>query len=85
MWIRSLSKTLGNPPIYNFNNNSILNNFNHCYTFTTSSAKSSAKKTYYQILEIPSSASMANVKQNYLRLAKIYHPDVYKGKDKGRF
>lgn len=84
MWIRSF-KTLAIPPISNYNNISILNSFSHCYTFTTSTARSSAKKTYYQILEIPSSASMANVRQNYLRLAKIYHPDVYKGKDKGRF
>ena len=28
---------------------------------------------------------MTNIKQNYLRLAKIYHPDIYKGKDKDRF
>lgn len=85
MWIRSLSKKLGNPTISNNNNKSMLNSFNHSYAFTTGTVRSSAKKTYYQILEIPSSASMANVKQNYLRLAKIYHPDVYKGKDKGRF
>lgn len=32
-----------------------------------------------------SNATMANIKQNYLRLAKIYHPDVYKGRNKDRF
>ena len=48
-------------------------------------AKKTKPKTLYQILELPSSASMAEIKKNYLRLAKIYHPDVYKGKDSGRF
>lgn len=28
---------------------------------------------------------MASIRKNYIRLAKIYHPDVYKGKDKNRF
>lgn len=58
---------------------------NQICKFTTTSASSvgsQKKKTYYQILEIPSSANLNNIKQNYLRLAKIYHPDVYKGKDK---
>jgi DnaJ-class molecular chaperone len=28
---------------------------------------------------------MSIIKKNYHRLAKIYHPDIYKGKDKNRF
>ena len=28
---------------------------------------------------------MAGIRKNYLRLAKIYHPDVYKSKDGTRF
>ena len=49
------------------------------------SANKNSKKSLYQILEVPTSASMINIKQNFLRLAKIYHPDVYKGKDKTRY
>lgn len=52
---------------------------------STMSTNKAAKKTLYQYLEIPPSATQNNIKQNYLRLAKIYHPDVYKGKDKTRF
>lgn len=84
MWIRSLSKTLTSPSLQNFNNQTT-NIYNLHFKFTTTTARASTKttkKTYYQILQIPTSASMANIKQNYLRLAKIYHPDVYKGKDK---
>lgn len=43
------------------------------------------QKSYYQILELPVTASQSDIKKNYLRLAKIYHPDVYKGNDKRRF
>ena len=42
-------------------------------------------KTHYQILELPKTASKTDIRKNYFRLAKIYHPDVYKGKDKTRF
>ncbi|MFN4006426.1 MAG: J domain-containing protein [Chitinophagaceae bacterium] len=31
---------------------------------------------YYQILEIPIHATLAEIKQAYRRLAKMYHPDV---------
>lgn len=55
------------------------------YFSATATNGKSAKKTYYQLLEVPTSATMANIKNNYLRLAKIYHPDVYRGKDKDRF
>ena len=34
---------------------------------------------------MPSTAPQSNVRKNYLKLAKIFHPDVYKGSDKGRF
>lgn len=43
------------------------------------------EKTLYQILQIPSSAPQSNIRKNYIKLAKIYHPDVYKGSDKDRF
>lgn len=48
-------------------------------------AASTKQKTYYQILELPVNASQSDIKKNYLRLAKIYHPDVYRGNDKKRF
>ena len=37
------------------------------------------------MLEITSTASSQNIRNNYLKLAKIYHPDVYKGTDTTRF
>jgi curved DNA-binding protein len=40
---------------------------------------------YYQVLEVQPSASQREIKLNYLRLAKVYHPDLYKGKNKARF
>lgn len=56
------------------------------FQFSTIAASTKGnKKSYYQLLEVPSSATMANIKNNYLRLAKIYHPDIYRGKDKDRF
>lgn len=48
-------------------------------------AKPKKEKTFYQILEVPTSATPTVIKKNYLKLAKIYHPDVYKGADKNRF
>jgi curved DNA-binding protein CbpA len=35
---------------------------------------------YYDILEIEPDASEIDIKKSYLRLAKKYHPDVYKSK-----
>jgi len=34
---------------------------------------------------VPSNATPVTIKKNFLKLAKIYHPDVYKGADKTRF
>jgi curved DNA-binding protein CbpA len=34
---------------------------------------------------LPPHATQTNIRKNYLKLAKIYHPDVYKGSDKNRF
>ena len=34
---------------------------------------------YYQILEVLPTANEAQMKKSYLKLAKKYHPDVYKG------
>jgi len=36
-------------------------------------------------LEVPATAPQSNIRKNYLKLAKIYHPDVYKGSDSDRF
>jgi DnaJ-class molecular chaperone len=33
-------------------------------------------KNYYQILEVMESANQDTIKASYLRLAKIYHPDM---------
>jgi DnaJ-class molecular chaperone len=63
----------------------LVHNQNIRYFSTSTASAKNTKKTYYQLLEVPSNATMANIKNNYLRLAKIYHPDVYKGKDKDRF
>lgn len=48
-------------------------------------SKKESTKTYYQVLELKSAASQKEVKEHYLKLAKIYHPDIYKGSDKNRF
>jgi curved DNA-binding protein len=40
-----------------------------------------AYKDYYQVLEIPRTASEDDVKQAYRKLARKYHPDVSKEKD----
>lgn len=34
---------------------------------------------------MPQNATPIAIKKNYIKLAKIYHPDVYKGADKSRF
>ena len=39
------------------------------------------KLNYYEILEVNPTATPRQIKNNYHKLAKIYHPDVYKGKD----
>ncbi|CAD8127273.1 unnamed protein product [Paramecium sonneborni] len=33
-------------------------------------------KTFYQLLEVPQNASQTLIKQNYLRIVKLYHPDT---------
>ncbi|KAL4508023.1 hypothetical protein ABPG72_021396 [Tetrahymena utriculariae] len=43
------------------------------------------KLSYYELLEVRKDSTAREIKQNYLRLAKTYHPDVYKGSDVDRF
>lgn len=52
----------------------------HLYRFC-----SKTKINYYEILEVSPTASARQIKNNYHKLAKIYHPDVYKGKDTNKF
>lgn len=35
-------------------------------------------KDYYAILEVPRTATQAQIKQSYRRLARLYHPDLNK-------
>ena len=49
------------------------------------SFKLARRIAHYQALEIPPSATQRDIKLNFLKLAKIYHPDVYKGKNKQKF
>lgn len=55
------------------------------FGFTFSATKHKKQKTFYQILEVPTNAAPTSIKKNYIKLAKLYHPDVYKGADKTRF
>ena len=61
------------------------NLWNSSTRFYFAVAKPKRQKTLYQILEVPSNATPTTIKKNYLKLAKVYHPDVYKGADKTRF
>lgn len=49
---------------------------NHAYEHVMST-----KRDYYEILGVDRKASAEEVKRAYRRLAKQYHPDVYKGTD----
>lgn len=61
------------------------NNLKFTINYYYSVSKSKKIKTFYQILEVPTSATPTVIKKNYLKLAKIYYPDVYVGADKNRF
>lgn len=39
---------------------------------------------YYAVLEIPTNASLEQIKQSYRRLARLYHPDINKGSENVR-
>lgn len=43
------------------------------------------KLNFYQILEAAPNATASGLKQAYLRAAKRYHPDVYRGKNATHF
>jgi molecular chaperone DnaJ len=53
--------------------------------FLLATAKAKKEKNHYQILELPSNATPTTIRKNYIKLAKLYHPDVYKGADRNRF
>jgi curved DNA-binding protein CbpA len=36
------------------------------------------QQTYYDILEVPPSATLAEIKRSYHRLARLHHPDLNK-------
>ena len=36
---------------------------------------------YYAMLEVPTSASLEQIKQSYRRLVRLYHPDINKGSE----
>jgi curved DNA-binding protein CbpA len=36
---------------------------------------------YYAILEVPTNASLEQIKQAYRRLVRLYHPDINKGSE----
>jgi curved DNA-binding protein len=40
---------------------------------------------HYQILQCNPTANEADLKKSFLKLAKKYHPDVYKGTNKEHF
>jgi curved DNA-binding protein CbpA len=44
-----------------------------------------SKMDYYAILETLPSANEVELKKSFLKLAKRYHPDVYKGMNKDHF
>ncbi len=44
-----------------------------------------SSKNFYELLELNRNSSQRDIKSSFLRLAKIYHPDIYKGKDVDRF
>lgn len=53
------------------------------YSHAFSTQKSSLN--FYEVLELKTNCTHREIRKNYIRLAKTYHPDVYKGNDKDRF
>lgn len=55
--------------------------FKYFYRF---SATHKPNPNYYQVLELNPTCTQKQIKANYLKLAKVFHPDVYKGSDMNR-
>lgn len=67
--------------IYLFRKKTFFLNFLPYFKFSSSTST----PNYYEILELKSNCTQREIRKNYFRLAKIYHPDIYKGSDKDRF
>ena len=59
--------------------------FSFRHYFSTNSDAPNLQNSFYDILELKPACTQREIRKNYLRLAKTYHPDVYKGSDKDRF
>jgi len=58
---------------FNITSHSFGLSYKHLRHFT------STRKDFYKILNIPQNASDGDIKKAFYKLAKEYHPDVYKG------
>ena len=62
--------------------------YNFFFSFSryfSSQASINSQNSFYDILELKPNCTQREIRKNYLRLAKTYHPDIYKGSDKDRF
>ena len=66
------SKLMYKPMLFNFSTSSEIQ-FNY------------SKMDYYQLLEVSPFAESKDLKSAYLKQAKKYHPDIYKGANQDHF